>query len=381
MHGPIELICAGRYSRVRGALANPRAAYDADCRDRTELSTRKTLMRADELRTICLHDELEASLNLLKSGFGHLQEIDIGNTFYHLPHQLMASGFERLMKCYVSIVYRCRHRSYPDQTFMKSLGHDLESLLSTIIREYYGGKSRPLVDADYVFISTDHVLKQCIGVLSQFGKKGRYYNLDVVSGQTRTLIDPTNEWNELECAVEDPTPFLTDMEALHRDYFPRVHGQLIARMERLVRAIALQFTFGDHPDPEGELRRASIIYGQFRNLTNGDLGTTDYRRSVEILGQQRANWIRRSDVEIAQSQWPSLLVTKDDFSGDWPFRHDRVTIEFRDSLFCIVYVCGYTFGLNGLAQSRFGVPDPHAAGVAILGKSVGPLIDMTFELR
>ena len=52
-------------------------------------------MRAEELRTICLHDELEASLNLLKSGFGHLQEIDIGNTFYHLPHQLMASGFER----------------------------------------------------------------------------------------------------------------------------------------------------------------------------------------------------------------------------------------------------------------------------------------------
>ena len=88
-------------------------------------------MRAEELRTICLHGELEASLNLLKSGFGHLQEIDIRNTFYHLPHQLMASGFERLMKCHVSIVYRCRHGSYPDQAFMKSLGHDLECLLST----------------------------------------------------------------------------------------------------------------------------------------------------------------------------------------------------------------------------------------------------------
>ena len=116
-------------------------------------------------------------------------------------------------------------------------------------------------------------------------------------------------------------------------------------------------------------------------MKNGDLGTTDYRRSVEILRQQRANWIRRSDAEIALSQWPTLLVTKDDFSGDWPFRHDRVTIEFRDNLFCVVNICGYAFGLNGAAQSKFGVPDPHSAGVAILGKSIGPLIDMTFALR
>ena len=47
---------------------------------------------------LCLLDELELSRDLIKSGFGHLQEIDIGNTFYHLPHQLMASGLERFLK-------------------------------------------------------------------------------------------------------------------------------------------------------------------------------------------------------------------------------------------------------------------------------------------
>ena len=59
----------------------------------------------DMARNLCLHEELQTSLELLKSGFGHLQEIDMGRTFYHLPHQLMASGFERLMKCYISLVY------------------------------------------------------------------------------------------------------------------------------------------------------------------------------------------------------------------------------------------------------------------------------------
>ena len=48
-----------------------------------------------------LQDKLETSREPIRAGFGELQEIDMANTFYHLPHQLLASGFERLMKCYI----------------------------------------------------------------------------------------------------------------------------------------------------------------------------------------------------------------------------------------------------------------------------------------
>ena len=71
----------------------------------------------DELvKFVCLFEELESSRDLIKSGFGHLQEIDMGNTFYHLPHQLMASGLERFMKCYVLLIHDGRHGSYPVPT-------------------------------------------------------------------------------------------------------------------------------------------------------------------------------------------------------------------------------------------------------------------------
>ena len=40
----------------------------------------------DTVRFLCLLDELETSRELLKSGFGHLQEIDMTSMFYHLPH-------------------------------------------------------------------------------------------------------------------------------------------------------------------------------------------------------------------------------------------------------------------------------------------------------
>ena len=98
-----------------------------------------------------------------------------------------------------------------------------------ICADFYGGNARPFVQKEFDFITTDRFLQQCIRILSLFGKKGRYYNLDVVTGSVETAIDPTGEWRELESKVENATPFLKDSEALHRDYFPRVHSRLIAK--------------------------------------------------------------------------------------------------------------------------------------------------------
>ena len=334
----------------------------------------------DLTRFLCLLDELETSRELLKSGFGHLQEIDMGSTFYNLPHQLLASGFERLMKCFIAAVHKGLNGTYPDRAAMKSFGHDLESLLETICTKHYGGTQRPLLQEDITFIRTDPVLNDCARILSLFGKKGRYYNLDVVAGAGHEPIDPRGEWKALECRVVDPTPYLGNEESLHRDYYPRVNNALIARMERLVRAIAMQFTLGGHADPGGEIRQLSVVYQGFRNLRDDQFGTVDYRRSVEILSRDADQWIRRSAQEIAASGWPSLAVSEAEFGHEWPFRDDRVTVECRDGLFCIVNVCGYDFALNGAARSRFGLPFAHDAGVAVLGKSVGPFIEMALAL-
>ena len=334
----------------------------------------------DPMRFLCLLDELETSRELLRSGFGHLQEIDMESTFYNLPHQLLASGFERLMKCYIAVVQKGRDGAYPNRAAMKSLGHDLESLLETICTKHYGGTQRPLVQQDLAFIRTDPVLNDCVRILSLFGKMGRYYNLDVVAGASHGPIDPRGEWEALESRVEDPIPYLGNLERLHRDYYPRVNSALTARMERLVRAIAMQFTLGEHADPGGELRRLSVVYQEFRTLRDDQFGTVDYRRSVEILRGDADQWIRRSDQETAASGWPSLAVSKAEFGGEWPFRDDRVTVECRDGLFYIVNIGGYDFALNGAARSRFGLPFAHDAGVAVLGKSVGPFIDMAHGL-
>ena len=55
-------------------------------------------------------------------------------------------------------------------------------------------------------------------------------------------------------------------------------------------------------------------------------------------------------------------------------------VECRDGLFCIVNINGYDFALNGAAKSKFGYPCPHDMGLAILGKSIGPFIDVALKL-
>lgn len=334
----------------------------------------------DTTRFLCLFEELSTSKELLKSGFGHLQEIDMGSTFYHLPHQLLASGFERLMKCYIAAVRKGLDGAYPDRRAMQTLGHDLNRLLDTICSEHFGGVQKQLVREDLEFIQTDTVLNDCMRILSLFGKKGRYYNLNVVAGDAQDPFDPKSEWQELERRVENPVPYLDDQESLLRDYYPRVNRKLIGRMERLVRAIAMQFTLGGHAGPGSEIRRLSSVYLEFCNLRNDEFGNVDYRRSVEILKRDQDRWNKRSDEEINAEGWPKTVLCKAEFDGEWPFRRDRVIVECREKLFYVVNIDGYDFALNGAARSKYRFPGVHEAGIAVIGKSVGPFIQLAAEL-
>ncbi|WP_145228878.1 hypothetical protein [Gimesia algae] len=331
------------------------------------------------IKDLCLIEELESSHKLIVAGLGDLQDIDMENDFYHLPHQLLASGLERLMKCFICLVCEARNGSYPTFKYLKKLGHDLSSLNYKIYTEFYNTQNIQLLEEDLAYLKEDSSLHQIIHILSEFGKYARYYNLDVITGNQNIPINPTDEWEELEASIEDKTPYLheDDMQLLYRDYYPRVHSKIISKLERFLRAIAMQFTLGNHGV---KLQRYSMTYSSFRNLKDEDFGNTDYRRSVKILKQDQKNWTRRSSEEIKASNWPKKRILKSDYPGEWPFRSEEVTLECRNSLICIINIAGFDFALNGMAAGHLNLPFPHDAGIAIFGKSVGPFIDMALEL-
>ena len=76
-----------------------------------------------------LDNELRTSCRLIELGLGELQCISMAEDFYHLPFQLLSSGLERLMKCYICLTYEAIEGKFPDYKYLsRYLGHDLSRL-------------------------------------------------------------------------------------------------------------------------------------------------------------------------------------------------------------------------------------------------------------
>lgn len=81
-------------------------------------------MNDETIRKLSLNEELNTSVRLIKLGFGEYQNLDMSNDFYYLPFQLISSGFERLMKCYICLGHLEKEGKFPDpRLFRNKLGH------------------------------------------------------------------------------------------------------------------------------------------------------------------------------------------------------------------------------------------------------------------
>jgi len=330
----------------------------------------------DVIKDLTLYEELNNACKLIKAGFDSLQTISMEDDFYHLPHQLLASGLERLMKCYFCLAYKSKHKEYPNNDYLKKLGHDLTNLKKEFISNYNEEKNETIIDLDYDFMNNDKYLNKIINILSEFGKYNRYYNLNVVTGsQKPSSNSPDDEWQKLE--MELISPSLDDMEYLIKECYPEINSKIISILERFLRGIYRLFIVGN-----SEFKSYSVCLRNFGRLRDEELGTTDYRRSVKTYSEDK--WKKRNKKTVLRSKWPKRLIKKEEFienfKEEWPFRADEIIIECREQLFCIVNIKDYDYALNGMTLSKFKYPDPHETGIAILGRSIGTFTDLALKL-
>ncbi|MBD3329756.1 hypothetical protein GF357_04660 [Candidatus Dojkabacteria bacterium] len=321
---------------------------------------------------------------MIKLGFGELQNLDMGNDFYYLPFQLLSSGFERLMKCYICFGHFEIEGSYPKPIlFRKTLGHDLVKLKRHITKKYFQENSQVLSD-DLTFLKTDEDLEKLIGLLSEFGKFARYYNLNVVTGEDDPGIDVKTSWEKYENSY-----ILNDKELQKKlanyetsnEVLDIITKKIIEKLERFTRALSRQFTLGRL----GALaqQNSSIVY-DFLMLKDSELGTLDYRKNTT----RYENRVRRPHKRTIKDEYnrrrnknyKSLRILKNDFQGEWPFYSNEVIIECRQKHWCVVTINNTDYALNGAAKGRYKLEDVHEAGMAILGKSVGPFIDLALKI-
>ncbi|HCV80804.1 hypothetical protein [Zunongwangia profunda] len=346
-------------------------------------------MTDSSIKDLYLYDELTASIKLIKLGFGEFQNLDSINDFYHLPFQLLSSGLERLMKCFICLGYYEIHNEYPDSKYLKKCGgrngHDLNELKNNILYNYFKNREITALKIDEKFLKEDSDLKELIYLLSEFGKYARYHNLDIITSASKPSIDVKRLWEKYETDILLADPSLLE-KLSDFEYQKEVHSYvtqfIISKLEKFVRGISRQFTIGQLGE---KAQQFSSVYYDFILLKDEKIGTTDYRKHTTRFKQKEKNAYKRTTIDnINRKINPDIKfkkILKDDFVGDWPFYAEEVIIECRQKYWCTIEIDGIDYALNGSASDRYKLDSVIDAGMSIRGKSISPFINMALELN
>ncbi|RTY78016.1 hypothetical protein EKL97_14610 [Flavobacterium sp. LS1P28] len=339
----------------------------------------------DTNKYFALLEEIETSSKLIILGLGELQNISLNNSFYFLPFQLLSQGLERFMKSYICLAYENTNNEYPTFKYIKSLGHDLESLLEEIIKKYYIDFNRPQYTNDVDFLKKDTDLKELLFIISEFGKKSRYYNFDIITENKDVPLNTKELWDKFEnkhlMKDEKLLSKLFSRETEH-EVFYKLNSIVIIIFEKFLSALSRQIIFNCIGQKAKQISVTSFY--DFGMLYEKDYGNKDYRKNTTRYKETPKKVYKRTIMDDFERKVnPNIKhkkILKSEFDGDWPFYAEEVIIELRYKHWCVITIDGYDYALNGSAKGRYKLENPQDAGMVIMDKNSSAFIKMTLEL-
>ena len=342
--------------------------------------------KIDIQKYTALLEEFDTANKLIRLGLGELQSINLDNDFYFLPFQLLSQGFERFMKAYICVGHFEKYNALPNFQYLKRIGHDLEKLLIDIKENYYTTYLPVQFEQDRIFLDEDIDLKELLFILSEFGKIARYYNFDFITDNLKIGINPKEFWQKFENKIMPIDEKMVEKLMNHdvdREIYQEITNYIIIVFERFIASLSRQIVFNTLGQTGKQLTINSFFdYGL---LYDGDFGKIDYRKSTTKYKETPKSIHKRTITDELNRKcnpnFKSKKIHKSEYNGDWPFYVDEVIIECRQKHWCIITIDGYDYALNGSAKGRYKLENPHDAGMAILGKSIGDFIQMALELK
>jgi len=224
-------------------------------------------------QSLATSDEIRLGFASLRAGIAELQKLQGIPTEFFVPFRLLSDGYERLLKILLCLSHLSTTGAYPDVRTVRNFGHDLRKLLDQVcdIAARYPLYSQASARvADLAFLRTDADFQLLIGVLSEFARLSRYYNLDLITGAVMKY--------------ENPETILIEFR---REYWMRHHGDELPLdfaefyshsnrrwtelLQRAARAICFFFTQGAF-GPEARQYSAGLL-SPFLLLRDHELAT------------------------------------------------------------------------------------------------------------
>lgn len=105
-------------------------------------------------------------------------------------------GLERILKIILLLDYHISNGSYPnDNKFLRRKGHNIQDLIKecNLIKNKFSVEKH-----EY---PSSQITKEIITFLSDFATTSRYYNLDVIIGDKKTINEPLARWDSDICSL------------------------------------------------------------------------------------------------------------------------------------------------------------------------------------
>lgn len=313
--------------------------------------------------------ELDTTSLLMIRGLQELQAMDMSYGSYFMPSQTLSQGLERIMKVLLFL-----SGSVSAGKLKGFYSHNLNKAWNK------------LVEHDIVKPISDSLTENILIILSEFGFNARYYYIDVLDGKPSDF-NPQAEWEKLEGLLigENPQKYKMlsngdDTSVLIKD----INRRLQIALEKIINRLSVAIV--KYENRETGWVVPSVIKA-FADFNDNSYGKNIYKEWPDCLikvPQAHKRTCRDRVIRLLHPFRKSMIVEKRKYNGKWPFRNiEKVRIEKRKThrgALHIITINGYDCALDGRTSYILNMARPYEAGLAIIGISIQPFLDMAKEL-
>ncbi|NQY09050.1 MAG: hypothetical protein HRT71_05975 [Flavobacteriales bacterium] len=310
-------------------------------------------------KIVAIAEEVDASFSFIKDGIRYLDNQNSAVSNNHVPLQLLASGFERLVKILLLLKEKHLTGDYPKTEGKKNYfgqfdnGHGIKKMVEELISysesiDLMG--NIPMIIEDLDFIRNDAKFNSFLGVITDFSKFQRYYYIDTIVKKERPK---NNSFEKFKLLIDSYSENLDVSKLTHDEEEQFNLNSTIITIEKGVRAITRFFTHG--LGDEG--RKHYGDFGSFILLKDEDLGKLKYLIPKIDPQKDYAPW-KSHNMKYLEIRISSKCKVISSFNVDnWPFEVDNVeVINYKNGNYCLVKIGKEIFALNGSASSHFKIP-------------------------
>jgi hypothetical protein len=271
--------------------------------------------------------------------------------------QLLASGFERILKILLLLIQKHLNGAFPDTSRKTNFfsvygdGHGIDQFLDALLKysvEVKGMQENIMVAEGLLFLNSNEQFAKFILIITEFAKHGRYYYIDTIVKAKHEGINPFDMFDDFLDSF-----YLESEERTFEQEDELAIIEAISCIEKGASSIARFFTHG-----LGELGKS--FYSDFAGyllLKDENLGKLEYANKQIQISDNYMPINSRSPRFLAIRLLSKSSSLNSKQYSNWPFTVDKVKVFYTGGINYLVEINRQVYALTTTTGHYYQIPD------------------------